>query len=297
MNNHNHQFNKHTLLLATLIFLSLATGYLLGSQSLNKLLDNQKKISTIVNPKLTSSPNITGVTAKTQNQIITEDQAKENEKNVLDIMKDYNQSLLDTILLSLLGTVVTISFSFFGYQWFSSILSREQDKADIQRKLQDWLQQHEIANIQQSLWTKTEERLDRIEIKLKWLEYQIAVLSAEQIEMQHLLQPPITQDNKEYQKMQKLSQQPILLQEHIRAIDILYNLPENQGSAVRQCLEEEFASIKYIFANLTKDNLNNQTLHQQIQRLQGMFENLRNIHSQDINEDIKEIEQEIKNFL
>lgn len=79
MNNHNHRFNKHNLLLVTLIIFSLATGYIFGSQTFNKSLYDQKTLSPIaapsptsVNPKVISSPNITGVPAKTQNQINTE---------------------------------------------------------------------------------------------------------------------------------------------------------------------------------------------------------------------------------
>ncbi|BAY07094.1 hypothetical protein [Calothrix sp. NIES-2098] len=284
MQKHNYRlfFHKHNLILIFLICLSLSIGYFLGTQSLNKPLYAQEPLTAIAIPSTNSKIN----TPLPQSS----NSPKEDTQDALELMKEYNKSLLDTIFLSLVGTVVTISLTFFGYQWFTSVLSREQDKEAITRKLQDWLEKEELVkiqnNLQENLWTATEEKLYRIEVKLKWLEYQVSVLSAEQIDIQQQVQQPFY--FKEYQTFN----QPIALQERLRAIRILQNLQyDYQGSAILECLEEELGAIKYIFYSLNNHSLNaNPNLKIQLEQMKNI---LRELHSNYDSEQMQEIEERI----
>jgi hypothetical protein len=271
-NNQNHRI---LLISACTVLISSFGGYVLGSLNVHQLIFSQKVTASTVNtlsprdkaPQITLSPNTaslsqnpdTGVN-NNEDQVKIQDLEKrlKNTEDKLESTKDYNKSISDTVFPAILSAVLTILATFLTFQWVTNIWSHNKDKEDIQRKLQDWFEKEESIKIQNNLqtilWNQTEQIFSRIEIKIKWLEYQIAVLAAEQMEMQ---QSQTSNMLSEYQRIQQYSRQPILLQQRIQAIRVLQYLEsKHQGTEVRDCLEEELEAVKYFFENITAENLN-----------------------------------------
>ncbi|MDJ0799513.1 MAG: hypothetical protein QNJ51_22315 [Calothrix sp. MO_167.B12] len=278
-NNHNIRI---LLICACTALISGVGGYLLGSPSVHQLLFSQKVAANTVN---TPSPknkipqtNLSPTTAESRGQKPdTSANSNQDQIKIQDLEKrlnnteDYKKSISDTVFPSVLGTVLTI----LAFQWLTNIWDRLRVKEKIQRELQDWLEKEELIklqnNLQMILWNQSEQIFSRIEIKIKWLEYQIAVLAAEQMEMQQ--QSQTSNMPREYQEIQEYSRQPILLEQRIQAIRALQYLEsEHQGPVVKGCLEEELAAVKYFFEKITPKNLEKTPiLNKQIEELNELF--------------------------
>lgn len=285
------------LICASTALISGAGGYLLGSSSFDKLVFSQKVAATTVNtpsankisqttssPTTAESPSQSSSTAANNKIQALEERLKNNEEQLkntreeLKNTKDYSKSISDTVFPTILSTVVTILVAFLTIQWFSNIWNHEREKEDIKRKLQYWLENDKLGevqnkiddNLQLILCNQIEKIFSGIEIKTKWLEYQIAILAAEQMEMQQFQTSNLSSD---YQKIQQDSRQPILLQQRIQAIRALQYLESNhQGFEIKYCLEEELAAVKHFFEKITLENLKKTPiLNEQIQELNKLF--------------------------
>lgn len=244
-----------------LLFFSLATVVAIAASGFYVNTFAQSPTPTATEPS-TSTP--TATTKPAQKREETEQtkelkkQLAENQKEHQKALEGYRDQLLNTVLMSVLATVVAITLTFFGYQFFTSVIGRELDKRTIKAELEEELRtfiHNEIRNFEQRLAAKQ----SQIEIKLNWLEYQFRSLSAQQLENE---QKPELSDS--------------ILKVRRHAINTLRTLQKsNQGILVEDCINSEIEAVKFFCSTLNSEIVqNNLELRKEISKIKEMIEKI-----------------------
>ncbi len=258
----------------TFSVLPLATVAVLGVSSINMSIYAQ-------NPSSTNNPN-NSPAINPQNQIQPQTEQQNKLEDTLETLSedyksigDYQDKLLNTVLLTLMGTVVSISLTFFGFQVFTNITSRSREDQIIESKIKDLLQESE-----RNLATKTERQLNSIEVKMKWIEYALATFSIEQMTMLDI--------DKESETLH------YVIKEHRIAIEKLKKLQnDNQGSFVGDCIITQLEAIDIFCQDFSLVKFNgNSKLLAEIKELENTLQPLNNgyeVYTKRIKDKIKEL--------
>jgi hypothetical protein len=261
----------------TLSVLPLATVGFLGLFSTNVRIYAQNSLS-VNTPN--QSPAANQETQAQKSQVEQQKKLEDISKTLETLSKNYESvgsyqdKLLNTVLLTLMGTVVSITMTFLGYQVFTNVINRSREDKIIQATIEQLLEQR-WKKFEYNSATRTERQLNSIEIKLKWIEYSLATLSAEQIDMLDMNEKP---DILHY-----------LMREHRRAIEKLQNLQnDNQGRIVGDCIVIELEAINIICQGLTEVEFeSNSKLQAEIRELEKTLVSVKN--------DYKDYTDEIEN--
>jgi hypothetical protein len=272
----------------SLLFLPLATVAMLGTSSIKTHVDAQYPppiIPAQSTPGNSPAANQPGQRQKLNTQkpntqkpeaTVTNLPSETPEEKYQKKLEEYQDKLLHTVLLTVLGTVVAISLTFFGYQVFANVIGREQDRKSIQNDLENSLRvfvKEEIKRFELNLSAKHRQ----IETKLKWIEYQICSFSAQQLEIDKM--PEVFDD---------------ILKDRRRAIETLQDLQDlHQGSLVDECLATELEAIHIFCYGLNSEKLEiNSESQAEIRKLKTILNKIKDYKTY-----TDKIEQELNKLL
>lgn len=165
---------------------------------------------------------------------------QESLEKKLGEVADYNKDLMNTVFTSLLGTVVTVTLGVLAINVVGNLVQREREKAEIIKEVQDSIQEQVLE------WMDALVR--HLQIRVRWLEYEVASLSAEQLE---------PQDELEYS---------LALQERLRAIQAAQKLiSDSQSFSVQECIIYQLEEIESLLEKA--DGTSNSIAHSEEQSL------------------------------
>lgn len=150
-------------------------------------------------------------------------------KQKIDDQQKYNSDLMNTVFFSLLGSVLTVTTGFLAIKVLVDAIDRERQRKEI------------VAEAQRDIVNFADGKLNMLEARIEWLEYQMTSLSAAKLEEN---QGPETF---------------CAVQSRLQGIQALRRLHKNhQEEMALRPIRSEFKSIKCSLENLVskKDSLN-----------------------------------------
>ncbi|MGJ3250259.1 MAG: hypothetical protein ACFE0J_03850 [Elainellaceae cyanobacterium] len=168
------------------------------------------------------------------------------EQSELESIQKYNSDLMNTVFFSLLGSVLTVATVMLGFKILVDVIDRENQKQAIVEEaksdLLDWI----------------DKRLSLLATRTQWLEYQIATLSADQLEQKRGLESLCS------------------VQDRLRAIEALLQTSNvHQEEAVSKCIEFELKNIKETLEDLVSYQQTQPNLQSRIPELAKFNERIR----------------------
>lgn len=145
------------------------------------------------------------------------DALKDDQKKKLEDQQKYNSDLMNTVFFSLLGSVLTVSSAILGFQFFVQILDRNRERQELIEEAKNHLQYY------------MDKKLHMLEVRIGWLEYQIATLTADQSERRGIMEDLF------------------VIQDRVSAIQALRRLSNKyqQEQALKR-INSEMAAIKFL---------------------------------------------------
>lgn len=163
-----------------------------------------------------------------EQKLAESDKEREELEQKIGEIANYNEDLMNTVFTSLLGTVVTVTLGMLGINTIGNVILKEREKDQITKEVENSLQKLFLE------WTST--ITNNLQIRITWLEYELASSSATQLASQEELE------------------QILALQEYSRAIQAVQQLHDDQGIPIQRCIIYQLEAIESLLDKMKNDS-------------------------------------------